>query len=47
AALASLQSSATGPHHLMQQMTTRFRANTNQLKHKFGQAKSLSLSQGD
>ncbi|KAH8348306.1 hypothetical protein KR084_006381 [Drosophila pseudotakahashii] len=30
-----------------QQLMQRFRANTSQLKHKFGQAKSLSLSHSE
>lgn len=58
ASLSPLQSSAlggaaggsgsgSGYGGRQQQLMQRFRANTSQLKHKFGQAKSLSLSHSD
>ncbi|EDX07736.1 GD11411 [Drosophila simulans] len=56
ASLSPLQSSAlggaaggsgTGYGGRQQQLMQRFRANTSQLKHKFGQAKSLSLSHSE
>ncbi|EDW31788.1 GL10772 [Drosophila persimilis] len=47
AMVAPLQSSAIIGGGGRQQLMQRFRANTSQLKQKFGQAKSLSLSHGE
>jgi len=55
ASLSPLQSSASGGSGgggggsggRQQQLMQRFRANTSQLKQKFGQAKSLSLSHSE
>jgi len=55
ASLSPLQSSAPGGSGgggggsggRQQQLMQRFRANTSQLKQKFGQAKSLSLSHSE
>jgi len=55
ASLSPLQSSASGGSGgggggsggRQQQLMQRFRANTSQLKQKFGQAKSISLSHSE